>query len=217
MVPPYQPLKIMMDSKYMIKGLTTHLETWENNGWIGIKNARLFRKAAHLMRYRSARTTLKWVKGHNRIQGNKDSDALAKQEANKQNPDPLNLDIPKEFDVQGVTISPSNFHSPYHPLLPHHPLRYPGATPNHPQPLYSPLHSQTYPCRNLPSHPSSHLTSHLTCPAISCTSCLSTIYPRQSHFLIRKSTCHSQPLNHVRPRLQSPGANMLASTCPWNT
>jgi len=31
-----------------------------------------------------------------------------------------------------VTISPSNFHFPHHPLLPRHPLQYPGATPNHP-------------------------------------------------------------------------------------
>jgi len=104
-VPPYQPLKIMTDSKYMIEGLTTHLETWENNGWIGIKNTRLFRKAAHLMRHRSARTSLKWVKGHNGIQGNEGSDVLVKQGANKRNTDPLNLDIPKEFDVQGAKLS----------------------------------------------------------------------------------------------------------------
>jgi len=43
-IPPYQPVKILMDSKYTIEGLTTHLETWENDGWIGIKNASLFKK-----------------------------------------------------------------------------------------------------------------------------------------------------------------------------
>jgi len=47
--PPYQPLKIMTDSKYMTEGLTTHLENWENNGWINIKKAALFKKAAHLL------------------------------------------------------------------------------------------------------------------------------------------------------------------------
>ena len=61
------PIKILTDSKYIIKGLTTHLESWENDGWIRIKNTGLFRKAAHLMRYRSARTTMKWVKGHDGI------------------------------------------------------------------------------------------------------------------------------------------------------
>jgi len=104
-VPPYQPVKILTDSKYIIEGLTTHLESWENDGWIRIKNASLFRKAAHLMRYRSVRTTMKWVKGHNRIRGNEGSDALVKQGANKQNPDPLDLTIPIDFDVPGVKLS----------------------------------------------------------------------------------------------------------------
>ena len=82
-VPPYQPIKIITDSKYMIKGLTNYLETWEDNGWIGIKNTNLFKKATHLIRHRSVKTTMKWVKGHNGVQGNKGSDALAKQGANK--------------------------------------------------------------------------------------------------------------------------------------
>jgi ribonuclease HI len=48
--PPFQPLAISTDSKYVINGLTTHLGQWENRGWIGIKNAPLFQKAAHLLR-----------------------------------------------------------------------------------------------------------------------------------------------------------------------
>ena len=58
LIPPYQPAKIHTDSKYVIEGLTTHLESWENDGWINIKNAKLFRKATHLMRHRSAKTTM---------------------------------------------------------------------------------------------------------------------------------------------------------------
>jgi len=104
-VPPYQPIKILTDSMYVIEGLTTYLETWENDGWIGIQNANLFKKAAHLMRHRSARTTMKWVKGHDGIQGNEGSDALAKQGANKRTPDLLNLEIPIDFDIQGVKLS----------------------------------------------------------------------------------------------------------------
>jgi len=34
MVPPYQPVRICLDSKHVIKGLTTHIENWENDGWI---------------------------------------------------------------------------------------------------------------------------------------------------------------------------------------
>jgi len=104
MVPPFQPVKIYTDSKYVIDGLTTHLESWENDGWINIKNARLFRKAAHLMRHRSAKTTMQWVKGHDGNPGNEASDALAKQGANKRHPDPLNLNIPEEFDIRGAKL-----------------------------------------------------------------------------------------------------------------
>ena len=103
-VPPYQLVRICTDSKYVIDGLTTHLETWEDDGWIGIKNAKMFRKAAHLMRHRSARTTLRWVKGHDGIEGNEGSDALAKQGANKRHPDPMNLEIPEDFDIQGAKL-----------------------------------------------------------------------------------------------------------------
>jgi len=103
-VPPYQSVRICTDSKYIIDSLTTHLETWEDNGWIGIKNAKMFRKAAHLMRHRSTRTTLHWVKGHDGIEGNEGSNALVKQGANKQHPDPMNLEILEDFDIQGAKL-----------------------------------------------------------------------------------------------------------------
>ena len=104
-IPPYQPLKIMTDSKYVTEGLTTHLENWENDGWINIKNTKLFKKAAHLLRYQPARTTFQWVKGHNGTIGNKESDHLAKQGANKNNPDTLDLTIPMEFDLSGAKLA----------------------------------------------------------------------------------------------------------------
>lgn len=104
-IPPYQLAKIYTNSKYVIEGLTTHLENWENDGWINIKNTELFKKVAHLIRHRSAKTTMQWVKGHDGVQGNEESDALAKQGVDKRNPDLLNLDIPKEFDVQGAKLS----------------------------------------------------------------------------------------------------------------
>jgi ribonuclease HI len=66
-IPPYQPVRIHMDSKYVIEELTSHLESWGDNGWIDIKNAKHFRKVVHLMRHRSVRTTLQWVKGYNSI------------------------------------------------------------------------------------------------------------------------------------------------------
>jgi ribonuclease HI len=103
--PPFQPLEILTDSKYVINGLTAHLGTWENRGWIGVKNAPHFRKAAHLLRIRTAPTTFKWVKGHDGNEGNEGSNLLAKEGARKNEVDPINLDIPIEFDVQGDRLN----------------------------------------------------------------------------------------------------------------
>lgn len=101
-IPTFFPMIIMTDSRYVIDGLTEHLENWENRGWIGIKNAAFFKKAVYLLRKRSAPTTFKWVKGHNGDLGNEQSDRLAKEGASKDAPDYLPLDIPIEFDLQGA-------------------------------------------------------------------------------------------------------------------
>jgi ribonuclease HI/exonuclease III len=104
-VPNSQPLVIVTDSKYVIEGLTTHLEAWENAGWIGIKNAPLFKKAVTLLRQRSATTAFKWTKGHDGDEGNEQSDRLAKEGARKHTFDPLELDIPDKFNIQGAKLS----------------------------------------------------------------------------------------------------------------
>jgi ribonuclease HI len=101
---PFQPLIIITDSKYVIEGLTTHLGSWEDKGWIGIKNAPYFKKAAHLLRKCTTPTSFKWIKGHDRVEGNEESDRLAKEGAQKDDKDQVNLTIPKEFDMQGAKI-----------------------------------------------------------------------------------------------------------------
>ena len=103
--PKFWPLTIISDSKYAIDGLTTHLHTWEDKGWIGVKNADLFKRAAFLLRNRIATTDFQWVKGHNGTQGNEESDRLAREGANKPNADILHLKIPKEFDLQGAKLA----------------------------------------------------------------------------------------------------------------
>ena len=57
------------------------------------------------MRKRSATTSFKWIKGHNGNEGNEQCDLLAKQGATKVRADELNLEVPKEFDLQGVKLS----------------------------------------------------------------------------------------------------------------
>ncbi len=70
--PPFQPLTIILDLKYVIKGLTDNLNTWENSRWIGIKNSALFKRAAYLLKCCTTTTHFKWVKGHNGDQGNEE-------------------------------------------------------------------------------------------------------------------------------------------------
>ena len=104
-LPNYCKLTIVTDSEYVIEGLTSHLSKWEDLGWIGIKNADLFKRAAYLLKKRTALTYFEWVKGHQGIQGNEESDKLAKEGASKDAPDPLPLQIPIEFDLQGAKLA----------------------------------------------------------------------------------------------------------------
>ena len=104
-VPNYIPLTIKSDSKYVIEGLTRHLTDWEDQGWINVENRQWFKRAAYLLRRRTARTKFKWVKGHNGEKGNEMSDQLAKQGANKHTPDNITLEIPAKFDPQGAKLA----------------------------------------------------------------------------------------------------------------
>ena len=104
-LPNYTLLVIITDSKYVIEGLTTHLKKWEDRGWIGIKNKEWFKRAAYLLRRRTATTKFKWVKGHNSDIGNEQSDRLAKLGASKSKPDDITLNVPDHFDLQGAKLS----------------------------------------------------------------------------------------------------------------
>lgn len=98
-VPHFCPLEIITILKYVIMGLTSQLQNWENRGWIGIENAHLFKKVAFLLRHRSAISVLSWAKGHNNAQGSEGSNKLAREGAEKDIPDQLDLDIPIEFNL----------------------------------------------------------------------------------------------------------------------
>ena len=104
-LPNYIPLIIKTDSKYVIEGLTRHLKTWEDRGWIGIKNKEWFKRAAYLLRRRMATTRFQWVKGHDGDVGNEQSDRLAKLGASKSEPDEISLNVPEHFDLQGAKLS----------------------------------------------------------------------------------------------------------------
>ncbi|KAI0094524.1 RnaseH-domain-containing protein [Irpex rosettiformis] len=92
------------DSQYAIDGLTTHLNRWQDRGWIGIENAQLFRSAAYHLRKRSAITTFEWVKGHNGNLGNEGADELAAQGAQQAQSDNIDLTVPDQWNLTGAKL-----------------------------------------------------------------------------------------------------------------
>ena len=104
-LPNYAPIVIKTDSRYVIDGLTKHLKKWEDCRWIGIKNKEWFKRAAYLLRRRTAPTKFKWVKGHSGEIGNEESDRLAKRGAEKDTEDEIPLDVPDHFNLQGAKLS----------------------------------------------------------------------------------------------------------------
>jgi ribonuclease HI len=87
------------------EGLTEHLRSWEDIGWIGISNADHFKRVAYVLKSCTGTTHFKWVKGHSGDRGNEECDRLAKEGADKPTPDVLNLDIPISFDLQGAKLA----------------------------------------------------------------------------------------------------------------
>ena len=51
LTPSFDPPEIRTYSKYVLEGLTRHLRTWEDRGWVGVKNADLFRATAYAARH----------------------------------------------------------------------------------------------------------------------------------------------------------------------
>ncbi|KAI0056160.1 ribonuclease H-like protein [Artomyces pyxidatus] len=101
----FVPCTFISDSQYVIKGLTEFISKWEDNGWIGINNSLLFRVAVALLRQRSAPTGFKWVKGHSGVIGNENSDERAGVGAARETEDPIDTEIPPNFDLQGAKLS----------------------------------------------------------------------------------------------------------------
>ncbi|KAG2749053.1 RnaseH-domain-containing protein [Suillus brevipes Sb2] len=102
---PLTPVRIITDSKYVIKGITTHLKEWEDTGWINVENANMFKAIAYQLRRRPTPTTFKWIKGHQGHEGNEKADQLALTGALRPEHDSLDTYVPRNFDIQGAKLS----------------------------------------------------------------------------------------------------------------
>lgn len=103
--PPFAPLNIVSDSRYVVDGLTTHLPKWEDRGWTGIQNRELIQEVVSRLRARSAPTTFKWVKGHSGVEGNEGADKLAEEGAALDEQLSLQLPMPaKGYVASGARL-----------------------------------------------------------------------------------------------------------------
>jgi hypothetical protein len=101
---PLTPLKIITDSKYVINGLTTHLEHWKDIGWIGIDNVDLFQATTYHLQRCPVPTTFQWTKEHDGLIGNEWADQLALTGAQRLTTNNIDTYVPRNFDIQGAKL-----------------------------------------------------------------------------------------------------------------
>lgn len=110
-VPPsvankFTNLEIITDSEVGKGMLTTNMQRIEDAGFIGVKNKALLRSTIAVMRQRQASTKLTLVKGHSGIEGNKKTDRLAGEGADKPTPTSGKITvIPKYLLLRGAKLS----------------------------------------------------------------------------------------------------------------
>ncbi|KAJ4501346.1 hypothetical protein C8R41DRAFT_892509 [Lentinula lateritia] len=97
-------LIIHSDSKTMIQGLTTHLQKWEDTGFMGKSNAHEIQATVASLRKRKAPTTLHWVKGHAGLEGNERADNLAMEGRLKETADEIDLTIDPDTRITGAKL-----------------------------------------------------------------------------------------------------------------
>lgn len=103
--PTFATLHIRTDSKSTVKMLTEDLDDLLNSGFIGIPNGDALKATIVAIQKRSAPTTIQWVKGHARLEGNEAADKLASLGVKKSEPDNLNLRVDPDFNLTGAKLA----------------------------------------------------------------------------------------------------------------
>jgi ribonuclease HI len=103
--PPDIPMTIYSDSKYAINGLTKDVTKWEDEGFLTISNGPIIQATVACIRTRKARTSFVWVKGHSGNTGNEGADKLAGAGCRKDQPDLINMQLPKNLILPGAKLN----------------------------------------------------------------------------------------------------------------
>lgn len=97
-------LKISPDSKTCINGLSVHLQKWEDNGFIGVANAREFQTTIVHLRKQKSTDQPPMGKRACRNRGNERADKLANEGRLKATTDNINLSIDKKLQIMGAKL-----------------------------------------------------------------------------------------------------------------
>ncbi|KAF7419665.1 hypothetical protein PC9H_002257 [Pleurotus ostreatus] len=102
--PGNETLKVLTDSKYVIKSSTTNLKENEDKGYIGMANKTLLKLTSAALRRREGRNLFKWVKGHQGNELNESADTLAGQGSEKNYLEVLNLEVNVNECLSGAKL-----------------------------------------------------------------------------------------------------------------
>ncbi|KAK0244533.1 hypothetical protein EDD85DRAFT_945872 [Armillaria nabsnona] len=92
------------DSKYVLKHLTTSLQTMEDAGYIGIPNKKILQAMVASYRRRKQISTMNWIKGHSGHHGNERVDRPAEEGAWKDPVESMNLEVTPTLRVTGAAL-----------------------------------------------------------------------------------------------------------------
>jgi ribonuclease HI len=72
---------VYSDSQYVVKGISTWIKSWKSKGWVDVKNRDLWEQLE--LYHKQARSTFKWIRGHDGNHYNELVDRLANEAASE--------------------------------------------------------------------------------------------------------------------------------------
>jgi ribonuclease HI len=100
--PPFAPLHIISNSKYIINCFTKKFSGWEEHGWIGIPNKDIIKSIISHLRARGAISTFTMATEQAGLEG---ANTLASDGSNKVSYDTLDLKPDPKFNLTGAQLS----------------------------------------------------------------------------------------------------------------